>query len=397
MKVIYIDCSAGLSGSALLGALVELGAKPELLVEKIKSIVTIPFQLTFRKRNINGATATATVLKVEAGQEPVPVAAMFKGINTKVFFGDGLEDRLHSLFDKFILAQSKVFNLPVAEVVMPEAEILRMIIIATGFFTALEQLGIERINASPLPVGSQLSTHSLAPLLMELARGAAVKQYGGTGVPITPLGVALLTCRADEFGLLPEMTLSETGYGASGEDRQDNPRVRILYGTGRDGETPLGQSETITVVETAIDDMNPEFFPFLVDRLLAGGAVDAFLIPIYMKKSRPAHLLTALCNRSRLEDVLSIIFNETTTLGVRVRDDERRILHRYFFMTSTLYGEVAVKAGCLAEGGAPVQYAPEFEDCKKLALQHAVPIKKVYAAAQRAAHEYINKSKQNFR
>jgi uncharacterized protein (DUF111 family) len=397
LKIIYIDCSAGLSGGALLGALVELGARPELLVEKIKSIAAIPFQLTFSKRQINGANATSTVLQVDAGQEPVPVAGMLKSVSNKVFIGGELEDRLNSLFDKFILAQSRVFHLPVAKVVMPEAELMRIIIIATGFFTALAQLGIERINASPLPVAFQLSAHNPAPLLMELAKGAVVKQYEGPGAPITPLGVALLTCQADEYGLLPEIRLSETGYGASSEGLQGAPRVRILCGTGRDDDTPPGQPETITVVETAIDDMNPEFFPFLIERLFAGGAADAFLTPIYMKKSRPAHLLTVLCNRSRLADVLSIIFQETTTLGVRVREDERRILHRYIFMTSTPYGEVAVKAGCPAEGGPPVQYAPEFEDCKKLALQHAVPIKEVYAAAQRAAHEYINKSKQNSR
>jgi uncharacterized protein (DUF111 family) len=110
-----------------------------------------------------------------------------------------------------------------------------------------------------------------------------------------------------------------------------------------------------------------------------------------MKKGRPAHLLTVLCSRTRLEAILSIIFNEATTLGVRIRDDESRILPRYFFKVSTPFGEVSIKAGCLVEGGTPLQYAPEFEDCKKLALRHNVPVKEVYAAAQQAARDHINK------
>lgn len=390
MKVIYIDCSAGLSGSALLGALVQLGAKPEFLVEKIKRVVTIPFQLTFYKRCINCSTATVPLLKVEARQEAVPAAAAVNRLLTSVPAGDELRERLNSFFDKFIRAQARVFGLPNPAVVMPEVEILRMAIIAIGFFTALSQLGIERITASPLPVGFQRSTHNSPPLLLELARGAAVKQYEGRGVPTTPLGVALLTCRADEYGQLPEMLLAETGYGAAGEDLPDSLEVRILFGKVRGAETLLGQSETITVVETAIDDMNPEFFPFLVECLLKGGAVDAYLAPIYMKKGRTAHLLTVLCSRSKLEKVLNIIFKEATTLGVRVREDMRRILPRCFFKVSTPYGEVTVKAGCLIEGGPPAQYAPEFEDCKKLALQRGVPVKEIYAAAQRAAYEYIS-------
>ncbi|MDD4237745.1 MAG: LarC family nickel insertion protein [Desulfotomaculaceae bacterium] len=391
MKVIYIDCSAGLSGSALLAALVELGANPELLEKKINSIVAIPFQLTFSKRHINSTTTTATTLKVDARQKDVPAAALVNHLTTKVSTDDELGYKLNFFFEKFIQAKAKSQGLPIAQVVLPEVEILRMAIIAAGFITALGQLKIERITASPLPVGFHLSAHNSAPLLLELARGTAVKQYEGRDVHTTPLGVALLTCLADEYGPLPEILLSETGYGSASEDLLENAQVRILYGTGRDRETPLGRSATITVVETAIDDMNPEFFPFLVDSLLTGGAADAFLIPIYMKKGRPAHLLTVLCSRSRLEDILSIIFKEATTLGVRIREEQRRVLTRYFFEVRTSYGKVAVKAGCLIEGGPPVHYAPEFKDCKKLALQLDVPLKEVYAAAQRAAHEYIVK------
>lgn len=390
MKDMYIDCSAGLSGSALLGALVDLGAKPDLLIKKIEKVLTNPFQLNFGKINKNNCIATTTFLQVNAHKEPVPATALTNHLITKVSVDDDLRQRLKSFFDKFIQAQAKVIGLPVEEVVMPEMEILRMTIITTGFFTALAQLEVDRITASPLPLGIHFFSQKSARLLLELAVGMSVRQYEGNDVPLTPLGVALLSF-ADEYGPLPEILLTDTGYGAAEEELLENVQVRILCGTGKVSKTNPGYAGTITVVETAIDDMNPEFFPFLSERLRAVGATDTFSTPIYMKKGRPAQLLTVLCSRSRLEEVLSIIFNEATTLGVRIREDERRILPRYFFNVSTPYGKVAIKAGCIKEGSAPVQYAPEFEDCKKLALQQRVPIKEVYAAAQQAAREKINK------
>lgn len=181
MRLMYIDCSAGLSGSALLGALVELGAKPEFLIKKIKSVMTVPFLLTFDKRKTNRTTATATILKVDAGEEAIPAASVVNQLITKVPKGDELGEGLNSFFNRFLLAQAKISGLPAAEVVMKEVEILRMAVIAAGFFTALEQLRIERIIASPLPVGFHLTSRSSAPLILELTRGTAVKQYEKRG------------------------------------------------------------------------------------------------------------------------------------------------------------------------------------------------------------------------
>jgi len=349
----------------------------------------VPFKLTFKKRFTEGSTAT--VLDVDAGLRVIPCTDM---VNRLIVSGsDKLKQNLKSLFDRFILAKAKLSGLSAEKVVMPEAEFLRMAILSTGFFTALDQLEIKLVAASPIPIGSQLSDCSVCKvdsLILELARGAVVKQCEGQAVPITPLGIALLTCRAGEYGPLPEMLLIETGYGAITESSPNNDRLRILAGTRLDRKTFLSQSATITVVETTIDDMNPEFFPYLIERLLVGGAADAYLAPIYMKKGRPAHLVTVVCSRSMLENVLKTIFKETTTLGVRIREDKKRLLSRYFFKVKTSYGEVNVKAGCFNEGGVPVQYAPEFEDCRKLALQHGVPVKEVYAAAQREAYDKIN-------
>jgi len=230
LQVIYIDCSRGVSGSALLGALVELGAKPESLVERIKKTVTVHFQLDFIKRIINGAAATAPVIEIEAGYETVLVADVIN--SSGAFAGDELREKLRSLFDKIIQAQARVSGLPVTEIAMPEEEIIKMLIIAAGFFTALDQLQIKKIIASPLPVSLHSAALDSTQLLLELARGTAVKQYEmPEGVPATPLGVALLTCRVDEYGQMPAIQLFNTGYGfLLDEKTPDNTIVRILYG-----------------------------------------------------------------------------------------------------------------------------------------------------------------------
>mgnify|MGYP005842732379 CR=1 FL=1 len=147
--------------------------------------------------------------------------------------------------------------------------------------------------------------------------------------------------------------------------------------------------ETVTVIETSIDDMNPQFFPYLIEKLLSAGGLEAFLTPIYMKKGRPGNLLTVLCRKEDLDHLLKIIFTETTTLGVRIREEMRRVLERETFVVVTPFGEITVKAGYLDKNDAPVQIAPEYEDCKELALKQGVPLKEVYVAALRAALDQI--------
>ncbi len=186
------------------------------------------------------------------------------------------------------------------------------------------------------------------------------------------------------------MNLRETGYGAP-ENSEEKGAVRMLYGTGMIEKAAPGRHETVLVMETSIDDMNPEFFPYLIERLLTVGALDAFLIPVYMKKGRPANLLRVLCKKEQREEVLYTIFKESTTLGVRIHEENRRTLHRSFFTVHTSYGEITVKSGYTAPETEPLQIAPEFEDCKKIAARTGVPLKVIYTAAQRAAFEKTKK------
>lgn len=157
----------------------------------------------------------------------------------------------------------------------------------------------------------------------------------------------------------------------------------------------IGREETVIVIETAIDDMNPEFYSYIIEKLFQNGALDAYAVPVYMKKGRPANLLTVICKEEKVERVMEIVFTETTTLGVRMREDKRRVLARSFFDVETQWGKVRIKVGYRSEkDGEPLQIAPEYEECRRIAEEKGVPIKEVYAAARMAAEKVIRNEKQ---
>lgn len=390
MKIIYVDCAAGVSGSALLGAMVNSGIDQDFLLNKIKDIVKGDYKLSFKKATVKDISATRVLLEVPAGEKAVPLVEFIEKEAGNVDSRDIVVDALYNVTMTYAAALSKLQNLPINEITMGQNEIIRMYIIAAGYFTALKILGAKKVLANPIPIYSTKASDSISdPLVLELARGLKVRQAANGSIASDALGVALLAASVDEFGQLPEILVNEIGYGLLENDSKEKATLRIMRGIDQTSGGAGCEKETVMVIETGIDDMNPEFFPYLIDRLLTLGALDAFLTPIYMKKGRPANLLTVLCRKELLEHALATIFKETTTLGVRIREEERRVLGRRFFEVNTPYGKVSVKAGYLGQGGKPVQMAPEFEDCKKIATAQNVPLKEVYAAAQRAADEKI--------
>jgi uncharacterized protein (DUF111 family) len=392
LRIIYIDCTAGLSGGALLGALADLGLDREQLFEELQQEIAgafnVSFNLSFQKEPRRAALRTA----LDLSQDCLATAA---GEFIKTFFREESAQSspfpmIKKIFQEDLAARSRLEGLPPEEVTVTPAEAIKTAILAAGVFAALKQLGFPRIVASPVPIGPpplEGAKDGAGHLVLELAKGAAVRPTSSPSVYVSPAGVAILTRIADEYGELPEMELEETGYGALGDYGRGGV-VRVLYGSVPLAEPSIGRRETVLVIETGIDDMNPEFFPYLIERLLAAGALDAFLIPIYMKKGRPANLLKVLCKGDKLEQILQIIFKESTTLGVRIHEETRRVLQRKFFQVSTPYGEVTVKAG-YAGPETVLQLAPEFEDCKRIASGTGTPLKEVYAAAQRSAFEKI--------
>jgi uncharacterized protein (TIGR00299 family) protein len=223
-----------------------------------------------------------------------------------------------------------------------------------------------------------------APATVELLKDAPVYSTGIQAELVTPTGAAIVKTLARRFASFPEMKIEKSGYGAGSRDFPGHPNVvRLVIGdSGAPALASKTASETITVLEANLDDLNPQVFGYVMDRLLEEGALDAFAMPVQMKKNRPGTLLTVLCKPEDAGKLTQIIFTETTTLGVRRRDETRQTLARRWENVRTQWGDVRIKIASM--NGTVTNYAPEYEDCKRLAAEHHVPLKTVMQEAARA-------------
>ena len=283
------------------------------------------------------------------------------------------------------VAEAAIHGTSLDRVHLHEVGALDSIIDIAGTVFALEQLGVDRIVSSPLNVGSGTvrSAHGQypvpAPATIRLLKGAPVYSAAERVELVTPTGALLIAGYASEFGPIPAMRVDGVGYGAGTRDFPNTPNVlRVLIGE-QDDSAP---SHSVVVIEAEIDDMNPQIFGVLMDRLLAEGALDVFYTSIQMKKNRPGTLLTVVAPPAQRERLTSTIFRETTTIGVRYRDMSRECLDRESVTVATEFGPVRMKVA--RRRGELLNAAPEFEDCVRLAKEHQVPTKHVQALAMKA-------------
>ena len=290
--------------------------------------------------------------------------------------------RARHLFHRLASAEAAVHGVPLDQVHLHEVGALDSIIDVVGTVWAIESLGIDRVVSSALNVGSGTirSAHGVypvpAPATLELLRGAPVYAGRQQVELVTPTGALLLTEYATEFGAMPPMRPRKIGYGAGSRDFVDAPNVlRVVLGDA----DAAAAAHTVVVLEAEIDDMNPQLFGVLMDRLLAAGALDVFYTPIQMKKNRPGTLLTVICTPPVRAGLVAVIFRESTTIGVRFREMQRECLDRETVVVETPLGAVRMKVA--RRDGAIMNYAPEFDDCVRLAGQHGRPVKEVQALA----------------
>jgi pyridinium-3,5-bisthiocarboxylic acid mononucleotide nickel chelatase len=295
------------------------------------------------------------------------------------------KERAKSLFARLGEVEGTIHGTAPDRVHLHEVGSLDSIVDIVSAVHALELIGAERIAASPLNVGGGTirSSHGLypvpAPATVRLLEGVPVYAGAQRAEMVTPTGALLITAYATEFGGLPLMKIDRIGYGAGARDFEDTPNVlRALIGES----DAAAASSMVTVIEAEIDDMNPQIFGVLMDRLLAEGALDVFYTAIQMKKNRPGTLLSVIATPSIREKVTSMIFRETTTIGVRYRDMTRECLERETQIVTTPFGQVRFKVA--RRGGEIVNASPEFEDCVNLATRHGRPIKEIQAAAIKA-------------
>ncbi|MBP6823442.1 MAG: nickel pincer cofactor biosynthesis protein LarC, partial [Acidobacteria bacterium] len=283
-------------------------------------------------------------------------------------------------------AESKIHGIPIETVHFHEVGAIDSIVDIIGSCIGLEALRIEKIVSAPLHVGSGTfkcahGTYPVpGPATAELLKGLPVYSKDIEGELVTPTGAAIIATLASGYGNLPTMKIERVGYGAGTRSYPKFPNVlRAVIGETEDSASDTTPT-TVTVIEANIDDLSPQVFGHLMEKALAAGALDVFYTPVQMKKNRPGVLMTLLCNQPDRVRMTDLIFSETTTLGVRYRDEQREILRREHLAVETEFGSIKMKIA-RAEDGRLVNYAPEFEDCRTAAELHQVPIRQVQLAA----------------
>jgi len=393
VRIAYFDCIAGISGDMALGAHIDAGADPDELRRELEALPLEPFELEVEEIDAQGLRATRVGVRVGTAGVIRTYSSIRALLAETKLPPDALE-LAQRIFRRLAEAEARVHRKEIDLVTFHEIGAVDSIVDIVGTALAFTMLGIERSYSSAVPTGLGMTKteHGAlpipAPAVVELLRGAPLYSRGIPVELVTPTGAAILAAMVEGYGELPAMRVESVGYGA-GVHRLDIPNVlRILVGeavTERAGS--LGTDTEQIVLETNVDDLNPELYEYVLDRLLGAGAQDAWLTPIVMKKSRPAVSICVLCPPERADAMRAILFRETGTLGVRASTVARRALEREIRRVKTGYGVVAVKVGVFE--GRPVTVAPEYEDCARIAKEADVPARDVYEEAVRLTREEL--------
>jgi uncharacterized protein (TIGR00299 family) protein len=393
MKVLYFDCFSGAAGDMVLGSLIDAGVPLEEVRRALGSLAIEP-DVVWTDRVVRaGVTATKFCVRGEDGGESQHPHRHLKGVYTLIE-GSALSEsgkaRAKALFERLGEAEAAIHGTTMDKVHLHEVGALDSIIDIVGTVFALEWLGADEIVASPLNVGSGTVkvAHGLypvpAPATMRLLEGVPVYAGEQKTELVTPTGALLVSSYATSYGPVPPMRVQKIGYGAGTRDFGETPNVlRVLIGEADRVGAPTGAPyTTVVVIECEIDDMNPQIFGVLMDRLLAEGALDVFYTAVQMKKNRPGTLLTIIAPPDRRERLTSVVFSETTSIGVRYREMTRECLERETMTVETPLGPVRIKVA--RRNGQVLNALPEFDDCARVARDRGVPLKDVQAAATKA-------------
>ncbi len=391
MNTLYIDAFSGISGDMVVAAFLSLGLPLPRLQDDLSKVPLTGYTIAATSQLVNGITATRFTVQVAA---PGQAHRTFRDIRAMLdgsALHDAVKHRAIDIFTKLADAEARVHGVPADDVRFHEVGAVDSIIDIVGAAIGATFFGIERTYVSALPLGSGVvqSQHGPlpvpAPATVELLRGFTTRPGEGEGELVTPTGAAIIASLASA-GRAPDMRIAAVGYGVGQKTLQDRPNVlRLLLGevaarTVTDGTVTDGtDSDAQIIIETNIDDYNPEFYEYVMERLFAAGARDVYFAPLHMKKNRPGLLLSVLCAEADRERLAAIVLNETSAIGVRYYPVRRMVLSRFTKEVATQYGTVRVKFARTPDGHENV--APEYEDCKRLASEKNVPIKLVYQAA----------------
>jgi hypothetical protein len=386
MKLAYFDCFSGISGDMTLGALLDAGCELGHLRAELRGLVVSGWELSAEKVWKNGMAATWARVTTEDHQKHRSLSAILEILKNSQLAGQ-VRERAAAIFQKLGETEAGVHNVPLEKIHFHEVGAVDAIVDIVGGCIGFHALGIERFACSPLNVGGGTAkmAHGVlpvpAPATAKLLQGKPTYSSGVQRELVTPTGAAIVAALCDSFGPQPSMSVSAIGYGAGSADLEGQPNVlRIMIGEAAEKVVP-GYEQEIAVLEANLDDMNPQIYGYFQERALAAGALDVFTTAVQMKKNRPGTLLTVLCEPADASALTSLIFAETTTFGVRRYSAQRRVLPREFVNVSTSFGDVRIKLSRV--NGHILHVAPEYDDCRKLAVAKNVPLQQVINEALR--------------
>src|SRR2546425_8203362 len=387
MKLAYFDCFSGISGDMTLGALVDAGCDVDHLRAELRGLQVPGWELSAEKVWKNGMAATYVKVRTEDQSKHRSLSTILD-ILQESHLAPQVRDRAAAIFKKLGEAEARVHDVPLEKIHFHEVGAVDAIVDIVGACIGFEALGIEQFACSPLNVGGGTAkmAHGVlpvpAPATAKSLQGKPTYSNGVQKELVTPTGAAIVATLCDSFGPQPPMSVNAIGYGAGTADLEGQPNVvRIMIGDAAE-KSVAGFDEEIAVIEANLDDMNPQIYGYFLEKALAAGALDVYTTPLQMKKNRPGTLLTLLCKPQDANGLMSLVFAETTTFCARTYRAQRRTLPRESVSVHTQFGDVRVKLSRL--NGRILHVAPEFDDCRKLAVEKNIPLQRVFNEAMRS-------------
>ena len=384
MKIAYFDCPSGAAGDMILGALVDAGLSLDDLRRELAKLPLGGFAVTAREVRKGAFRATKVDVQIDASNaEPHRTLADILAIVGASRLDEGVKDRVRRIFTRLAEAEARAHGTTPQAVRFHDVGAVDAIVDVTGSVVALTLFGIEQVHVSALPLGGGFvdGPHGRIPIpapgTAELLRGFPVVDTGVRAEVVTPTGAAILTTLGRPG--LPAMTVTAVGYGAGTRDLAEMPNVLRCF-LGEAAAPASAEAETILQIETTIDDMSPQLYEPLVERLFEGGALDVTLTPVIMKRGRPGIVVTCLAAPERREDLSRVLFEESTTIGVRWSELRRTPLAREVVTLQTSYGAIPFKVSRLA--GRVVTVTPEFAEVVRIAREKSLPVREVLEQAR---------------
>jgi len=385
MKLCYLDCFSGISGDMLLGALADAGLPAAVLESELRKLELPGWNLT--TEHVRRGELTATKLSFNVTRDEAQRTwGVIRELIRNSRLSNTVKTRAEVIFDRLAEVEGRIHSCQKDAVHFHELGGVDSILDIVGACVAIEALGIEQIISSPLNVGSGMvkTVHGTfpvpAPATTALLQGVPIYSTGVQAELVTPTGAAVVSTLAQSYGALPPLKLTTVGYGAGSHLLPEMPNVlRVFLGESAErGRT--ADTDTVAVLEANLDDMSPLVGGYFVEQALAAGALDVFFTPVQMKKNRPGVLLSLICPPERVEALSELVFQQTTTIGLRIYEARRRMLEREIVSLETPLGRVRMKLAKL--NGRVLNVAPEFEDCQRIARERSLPLKQVLAEVQ---------------